>query len=87
MTHAFISYKREDEVRVGRLARALEKVGVPLWWDRSLLSGGSWREDITGHLEGAGCVIVVWSEISVGPAGSFVRDEARRWTRIEIDCG
>jgi hypothetical protein len=78
VTHAFISYKREDEVRVGRLARALEKVGVPLWWDRSLLSGESWHEDITGHLEGAGCVIVVWSEISVGPAGSFVRDEARR---------
>jgi hypothetical protein len=77
VTHAFISYKREDEVRVGRIARALEKVGLPLWWDRSLLSAKSWHEDITEHLESAGCVIVVWSEASVGPAGSFVRDEAR----------
>lgn len=78
MTHAFISYKREDEVRVGRLARALEKAGVPLWWDRSLLPAKSWHEDIGEHLDGAGCVVVVWSEGSVGPAGSFVRDEARR---------
>jgi hypothetical protein len=78
VTHAFISYKHEDEVRVGRLARALEKAGVPLWWDRSLLSGKSWHEDITEHLESAGCVIVVWSHASVGPAGGFVRDEARR---------
>jgi hypothetical protein len=78
MTYAFISYKREDEVRVARIAGALEEAGVPLWWDRSLLSGKSWREDITEHLESAGCVIVVWSEGSVGPAGSFVRDEASR---------
>ena len=78
MTHAFISYKREDEVRVGRLARALEKAGIPLWWDRSLLAAKSWHEDISEHLDGAGCVIVIWSEGSVGPAGSFVRDEARR---------
>jgi TIR domain len=78
VTHAFISYKREDEVRVGRIARALEAAGVPLWWDRSLLTGRNWHEDITEHLESAGCVIVIWSEASVGPTGSFVRDEARR---------
>lgn len=84
MTYAFISYKREDEVRVGRIARALEKAGVPLWWDRSLLPGENYREDITEHLDGAGCVIVVWSETSVGPAGSFVRDEASRGLRRKI---
>ena len=78
MTHAFISYKREDELRVGRLARALEKAGVPLWWDRSLLPAKSFHEDISEHLDGAGCVIVVWSEGSAGPAGGYVRDEARR---------
>jgi len=77
VTHAFISYKREDEVRVGRLARALEKAGVPLWWDRSLLPAESWHEDIKEHLDAAKCVVVVWSEGSAGPAGNFVRDEAR----------
>lgn len=36
MTDVFISYKREDEARVGRLVQALEKAGLKLWWDRDL---------------------------------------------------
>jgi hypothetical protein len=77
VTHAFLSYKGEDVERAGRLARALESAGIELWWDRSLLAGKSWHEDIAEHLEGAACVIVLWSEGSAGPAGSYVRDEAR----------
>jgi hypothetical protein len=78
VTYAFISYKHEDEVRVGRIARALEQAAVPLWWDRSLLTGKNWREQLTEKLDNAGCVIVVWSEGSVGAEGNFVRDEAGR---------
>jgi TIR domain len=77
-TDVFISYKREDEVRVGRLARALEKAGLAIWWDRGLPGGESWRANIAEALHEAACVVVVWSNGSVGVEGAFVRDEAAR---------
>ena len=76
MSDVFISYKREDEVRVGRLARALEKAGFSIWWDRGLPGGESWRANIAAALAEARCVVVVWSHGAVGPDGAFVRDEA-----------
>lgn len=76
MTDIFLSYKREDEARVGRLVQALEKAGLKLWWDRGLPGGESWRANIQGALDAAKCVIVVWTRESIGPAGDFVRDEA-----------
>jgi hypothetical protein len=78
MTHAFISYKREDETRVGRIARALEKAGVEVWWDRGLPGGESWHANIEANLDAAGCVVLIWSEGSIAPEGNYVRDEARR---------
>lgn len=76
MNEVFISYKREDEARVGRLVNALEGTGLSVWWDRGLPGGESWRAQIQTALEAAKCVIVVWTHESVGPAGDFVRDEA-----------
>ncbi len=78
MSDVFISYKREDEVRVGRLARALEHAGLSIWWDRGLPGAESWRENIAAALHSAKCVVVVWSQGSVGVEGAFVRDEAGR---------
>ena len=69
MTYAFISYKREDEGRVGRIAHALEQAGIEVWWDRGLPGGESWQEMITEKLDAAGCVIVVWSLGSIAPEG------------------
>jgi hypothetical protein len=77
MTYAFISYKREDEGRVGRIAHALEQAGIEVWWDRGLPGGESWQQMIAEKLEAAGCVIVVWSLGSVATEGAYVRDEAR----------
>ena len=76
MTDIFLSYKREDEARVGRLAKALEQAGLKLWWDRGLPGGESWRANIQSALAAAKCVIVAWTHESAGPAGDFVRDEA-----------
>ena len=76
MAHVLISYKREDEVRVARLVKALQANGLEVWWDQALPAGEEWRENISEALETAGCVIVVWSHGSVGPEGGFVRDEA-----------
>jgi hypothetical protein len=76
MNEVFVSYKREDEVRVGRLVKALEGAGLSVWWDRGLAAGESWRGQIQSALDAAKCVVVVWTRESVGPAGDFVREEA-----------
>ena len=76
MSDVFVSYKREDEVRVAPLVHALEAEGLDVWWDRGLPGGESWRANIEAALDAAKCVVVVWSTLSVGPAGHFVRDEA-----------
>jgi hypothetical protein len=84
MSHVFISYKREDELRVGRLARALEAEGLEVWWDRGLPGGESWHANIEAKLQQAGCVVVVWSSASTGSDGGFVREEARRGLSLNI---
>ena len=76
MNEVFISYKREDEARVGRLVTALVGTGLSVWWDRGLAGGESWRVQIQTALDGAKCVIVIWTRESVGASGDFVRDEA-----------
>lgn len=81
MSEIFISYKREDEARIGCLVRALEGTGLPVWWDRSLSGGENWRRQIVEALNAAKCVIVVWTHASVGPTGDFVRDEASQAKR------
>jgi hypothetical protein len=78
MSDVFISYKSEDQARVGRLVQALEKNGLSVWWDHGLPGGEEWRANIERALAVAGCVVVVWTRGSVGPEGGFVRDEAAR---------
>lgn len=78
MSDVFVSYKREDEARVSRLVRALERAGFSVWWDRGLPGGESWRTQIESALNAAKCVIAVWTHASVAAAGEFVRDEAGR---------
>ncbi len=76
MTDIFISYKAEDRARLKPLVAALEAERFSVWWDAHIGSGTDWRDEIQQHLDAARCVIVAWSERSVGPEGRFVRDEA-----------
>ncbi len=75
-TDVFVSYKAEDRARLGPLVKALEAEGFSVWWDAHIGVGTDWREEIQRHLDAARCVIVAWSERSVGSEGRFVRDEA-----------
>ena len=84
MSDVFISYKREDELRVFRLVQALQKQGLPLWWDRGLPGGEQWRVNIEAALTQAQCAVVIWTRASVGPEGAFVKDEAGRAARRNI---
>lgn len=78
MNDLFISYKREDQARVAPIVEGLRAAGLSVWWDRDVGGGESWRQRIQQQLEAARCVVVVWSETSVGPLGEFVHDEAGR---------
>jgi hypothetical protein len=76
--HVFISYSREDYETARLLADALEEgLGAlrhSVWWDRKIRAGRDFNAEIDTALDTAGCVIVLWSEHSVG--STWVRAEA-----------
>ncbi len=77
MTDVFISYKREDHVRVDRLASLLKEFHLSVWHDAALGAGEKWHERIMGVAEKAKCIVVCWT------------DEAAqsRWVRNEVEVG
>ena len=78
MTYAFISYKREDEGRVGRIAHALEQAGIEVWWDRGLPGGESWQRDDRREARRRPAVSSLSGRSAASrPEGAYVRDEAR----------
>jgi len=74
MADVFVSYAREDEVRVSALVSLLEARGLSVFWDLHIPAGETWREHIGQALAQASCVLVVWSTHSI--ASSFVAEEA-----------
>src|SRR5947209_9670975 len=74
MAKLFLSYAREDAATAGRLARALERAGHDVWWDRDLQGGASFGSEIERQLKECDVVIVLWSV--AGVQSSWVRDEA-----------
>jgi len=62
MASVFISYKREDHVRVEALAGFLRDLGVKdVWTDASLNGGDDWHDVVVAKATGAACVLVCWS--------------------------
>jgi hypothetical protein len=74
MTDLFISYARVDRGRIEVLAALLEQQGYSVWWDRQIVAGTAFDKEIERALADARCVIVAWSEHSVG--SDWVRAEA-----------
>lgn len=65
MPDVFISYSSTNRSWAGKLANALEKYNLDVWWDPEIKPGQAYREVIQNALDSANCVIVVWSEESV----------------------
>jgi TIR domain-containing protein len=76
MKHIFISYAKEDLAVASMVAGALERAKFPVWLDQDIPPGKTWDETIGRALDGAACVIVLWSKQSVG--SRWVREEAER---------
>lgn len=79
MSDIFISYSSEDKNRVQALARALERKGWSVWWDRRIPAGKSFDEVIHEALKAARSVVVVWTKTSV--KSTWVKNESRSGMR------
>jgi TolB-like protein len=72
----FLSYSRADLPHAGPVIALLEAGGFDVWWDGRLEGGENYLQTTEAALEGADCVVVLWSATSV--ASHWVRDEAQR---------
>ena len=82
MPDIFISYAREDRPLVQRLAAQLERKGWSVWWDRLVLAGKHYDDEISRALDETKAVIVVWSVHSV--SSKWVRAEANEGLKRDI---
>jgi adenylate cyclase len=82
MADIFLSYASEDRERIEPLVEILEGEGWTLWWDRDLIAGPSFADEIQKSLDQARCVVVAWSRHSVD--SNWCRDEASEG--VERSC-
>ena len=75
MADVFISYARVDEAVARRVAKALERAGLDVWWDADLPAHRSYSEVIERNLKEAKAVVVVWSKTAA----------ESQWVRAEAD--
>ncbi len=72
----FLSYSRGDLDHARPVIALLESAGIDVWWDGRLEGGENYLQTTEAALEGADCVVVLWSATSVD--SHWVRDEAQR---------
>lgn len=75
MADVFISYQHRDRVICERMARALERKFLSVWWDDQLHPRESWDRIIEREIEAAKAVVVLWTPNAV--QSDWVREEAR----------
>ncbi len=82
MADIFISYAKEDSERAEAVAKALERLGWQVFWDRDIPPGKTWDEVLEKAVEAAQCMLVLWSTSSV--ASEWVRAEAEEGLQRKI---
>ena len=70
----FLSYARPDEATAEAVIRILEAQGYRVWWDGLIPGGHRFNSAISGALDEARVVVVLWSKASV--VSDWVQDEA-----------
>ncbi|GEM_PF-3057443 len=71
----FVSYNNEDCDRVGTIASALAKQGVPLWYDYGLPYGEKWAPMIAEKIDHSKAVILFFTKGILSKQSSFVQKE------------
>jgi hypothetical protein len=61
MKRLFMSYAREDRVRVDELARRLPTLGYTVWFDSSLRGGHQWWNEILDQIAACDGFVVIFS--------------------------
>lgn len=62
MSHVFVSYSRQDQDFVDRLAQKIDATGITAWVDREAIRGGSqWRAAITQAIRDCAAFLAVLS--------------------------
>lgn len=69
----FISYSRDDRAYVEKLARYLDTVGVPTWWDYRIAPGVRFPTEIQDRIDSCAAFVVVLTPTAV--ASDWVQDE------------
>lgn len=77
MSNVFVSYSHKDRERVRPIVAQLEAQGLSVWWDRNVVPGQKWEEEINFHLKDCRAVLVVWTKNSVDSD----------WVQKEADAG
>jgi hypothetical protein len=78
----FLSYKRRDLARVVPLIRAVQQLGVPVWYDRGIPGGAEWDEVIEDRVRRARFLIVCASQAAV--ESRYVRREVKFADALEV---
>ena len=73
----FISYAHQDATMAENLAARLGKERWSVFWDREIPVGMTWDDIVEKALDGAKCVVVLWSSAS----------RNSEWVRIEANEG
>lgn len=73
LSHAFISYQRQDHANALAVANAIERRGVPVFIDERIEIGARWDDVLDNALRRSFAIVVLWSPRSVNS----------RWVRLE----
>ena len=76
MADVFVSYAKTDRALASKLVAMLEAEGWKVWWDKSLVIGDDFRDEIMTELGRARAVVVIWTDASI--KSDWVRSEAGR---------
>jgi len=76
MSHIFISYVREDQSLVDKLAAELTAKGALIWLDRDSINPGQiWQDAIRDGIEQGNFFLACFSTSSVGKRKSVMNEE------------
>ena len=71
----FISYNHEDAGRVGVLAKQLNDLGVPFWYDYGLEVSDPWDPQLADKISNSQAVVLFFTKGVLDKEESFVQTE------------